>query len=240
MTPSHRISRKLTVCAESKEINVRPVVKGAIKEASHTLTDCFANNTVLNWCARGTPTNDFLFTYFKTLTNSTTLSSRDFVVQVEGCKGVMIWTNQTQAFSFPSAAKLARMIGWAAALRCLMQYQPWRDKWRRKVTANYDHYLTIAYLGVLTHEQRKGLGSALLKYVLDKADTAHYPVCVEVTEINTIPFFERHGFVIKAQGLVCNNSELPVVLMVREPVLTTDTPTPLRLKPGRSDSDNLV
>jgi hypothetical protein len=28
ITQSHRISRKLTVCAESKEINVRPIVKG--------------------------------------------------------------------------------------------------------------------------------------------------------------------------------------------------------------------
>jgi GNAT superfamily N-acetyltransferase len=206
------------------------------------LTDCFSNNTVLNWCSRGTPTNDFLFTFFKSIINSTTLSSRDFVVQVEGCKGAMIWTNHTQGLSFPTAAKLARMIGWTAALRCLMQYQPWRDKWRRKVMASYDrdHYITIAYLGVLPHEHRKGYGSALLKYVSDKADTAHYPIYVEVTEINAIPFFERHGFAIKAQGLVCNNSDMPVVLMVRDPVPTADSPTPLRLKPGRSDSDNLI
>ncbi|CAO3586492.1 unnamed protein product [Absidia cylindrospora] len=152
----------------------------------------------------------------------------------------MIWTNQPQGFSLPSAAKLARIIGWAAALRSLMQYQPWRDKWRRKVMAGYGDYITIAYLGVLQHEHRKGYGSALLKYVLDKADTAHYPIFIEVTEASAIPFFEHHGFIIKGQGLVCNHSELPVALMVREPVPTTDTPAPLRLKPGRRDSDNTV
>ncbi|CAO3587497.1 unnamed protein product [Absidia cylindrospora] len=239
LAQSHRLSRKLTICAETNVINVRPIVKGAVKEASHTLTDGYANNAVLDWCSRGA-TNDFLFTFFKSLINSATLSSRDFAVQVEGCKGVMIWTNQPQGFSLPSAAKLARMVGWAAALRSLMQYQPWRVKWRRKVMADYEDYLTIAYLGVLPHEQRKGYGSALLQYVLDKADTAHYPIFVEVTEMTAIPFFEYHGFVIKGQDLVCNHSELPVALMVREPILKADSPLPLRLKPGRRDSDNTI
>ncbi|SAM09036.1 hypothetical protein [Absidia glauca] len=214
---------------------------GAINEAAHTLTDGYANNAVLDWCSRGAPTNDFLFTFFKSLINSATLSSRDFTVQVEGCKGVMIWTNNPQGFSFlPNAAKLARMVGWVAALRSWIKYQPWRDRWRRKVMADYDDYITIAYLGVLPHEQRKGFGSALLKYVLDKADTAHYPIFVEVSESSAVPFFEQHGFVIKANGLVCNHSQLPVALMVREPVPVTEVPAPLRLKPGRRDSDNTV
>ncbi|KAI8086181.1 uncharacterized protein BX664DRAFT_335112 [Halteromyces radiatus] len=232
----HRVSRKLTVCAETMEINVRPVVKGAIKEASHTLADAFNNDAVIEWCTRGIQSNDGLVTFFKSLVNSATLSSRDFAVQVEGCKGVMIWTNHPQGVSLP-LSKLARMIGWVAALRSVMQYQPTRDKWRRKLMADYDNYLTIAYLGILPHEHRKGFGSALLKYVLDKADTSHYPVFVEVTEPGAVAFFEHHGFIIKGKG---SFGELPVALMVREPMPTTDIPTPLRLKPGRRDSDNTI
>ncbi|CAO3636067.1 unnamed protein product [Cunninghamella echinulata] len=239
IAPPHRVSRKLTISVETEQINIRPVVKGAIKEASHTLSDAYINNNILEKCSNGQE-NEFRYSFFKNVIDTATLQSRDFTIQVEGCKGAAIWTNQKNSSSWPSTTKLARMIGWSNALKSTLQYQPWSEKHKKRIMADYDNYITISYLGVLPHEQRKGYGSALLRYIIEKADNAQYPIFVEVAESNAVSLFEKHGFVVKYQKCICNQQDLPVTFMVREPSSTTSDPVPLRLKPGRHDSDSTI
>ncbi|ORZ02546.1 hypothetical protein BCR43DRAFT_481711 [Syncephalastrum racemosum] len=215
---------------------------GATKEAAHTLTEAYAGDPLLNWC-RGPKYEEFLYTLFKNMVHSTSLQSRDFAVQVEGCKGVLVWTNQPQGCPWPhvlNTAKLASYIGWTATIRALMKFQPACDKVRRRVMANYPHYITIGYVGVLPHEQRKGLGSALIEHVTDRADAAHHPIYVQVNDAKAIRFFEKFGFQVKATvNVTGRKQDLPVSLMVREPVVTGDVsePRPLRLRPGRQHSN---
>ncbi|KAI8371403.1 uncharacterized protein BYT42DRAFT_594968 [Radiomyces spectabilis] len=240
MVDNRRISRKMTINIDQCIINVRPVIKGAIKEASHTLTEAYGNDAILNWCVRGMQHkhDEFLYTLFKNMINAATLQSRDFAIQVEGCKGVLVWTNNPQGCPWPralSVAQLARFIGWGSALHILMKFQPSCDKTRRKVMASYPRYITIGYIGVLPHEQRKGLGGALLQHVLDKADASHYPVVVEASTPAGVRFFEKYGFEVQA-NVYLSRSELPMAIMVREPV-TNDAPQPLRIKPGRQNSN---
>ncbi|CAO3640416.1 unnamed protein product [Cunninghamella blakesleeana] len=234
----HRISRKLTISEETVQINIRPIVKGAIKEAAHTLSDAFVDNNVLERCTNGQ--GDYRYSFFKNIIDTATLQSRDYVIQVEGCKGAAIWTNQKHSFSWPSTTKLARMVGWANALKSALQYQPWSEKHKKRIMADYDEYMQISYIGILPHEQRKGYGSALLKHIIEKADNSHYPIFVEVTDSKAIPLFERHGFLIKYQKQMSNQQDLPVTFMVREPLPTATDPIPLRLKPGRQNSDNTI
>ncbi|KAI9498146.1 hypothetical protein BDB00DRAFT_867799 [Zychaea mexicana] len=234
------ISRKLTVNIEEDTPSVRPVVKGAMKEAAYTLTSAYASNEVLGWCARGLeqPKHDeFLYILFKNIIHAATLASRDFVIQVEGCAGVLIWSLQGSINTWvpsclASMFKLARLTGWTSALRTYMKFQPSCDKARRKVMS-CDHYLAINYLGVLPHERRKGFGRALLQHVLVKADEAHYPVYVEITDAGAVAFFAKFGFTIR--GKVDSNS-MPVILMVRDPVIRSDRPVSLQIGPGRRRS----
>ncbi|KAL0078790.1 hypothetical protein F4703DRAFT_1932899 [Phycomyces blakesleeanus] len=235
---SEPLSRQLTVTTDPT-VNVRHVVKGAIKEASHTLTDAYASDAILGWCARGlehSKHDSFLYNVFKNLINSSSLQSRDFVVQVDGCQGVLVWSNLPQGCSWTRAigtVKLARLTGWASAVRAFVRFQPTCDKMRRKVMAEYSQeYITIGFLGVLSHQQHKGLGGTLLRHVLEKADASHYPVYVEVNHPDTVKFFEHFGFVIRASAQVSQTPGLSVYFMVRDFVSHIE-PKPLRIRPGR-------
>ncbi|KAI7868991.1 hypothetical protein BDF14DRAFT_1786672 [Spinellus fusiger] len=240
-TKTEILSRQPTLRADENDINVRPVVKGAIQEASHTLKEAYASNEVLGWCARGTQHSkhdEFLYTLFKNTINNASLHSRDFAVQVDGCQGVLIWSNEPQGYSWPrimGTIKLARLTGWASAHRAFMKFQPTCNKMRRRVIADDSReYITIGFIGVLPHQQRKGLGKALLQHVLIKADESHCPVYVEVPNPDSVPLFEHFGFVVCGSAGV-SSMDLPIFSMVREPVLE-QVAKPLRIRPGRSDS----
>ncbi|KAF1797850.1 hypothetical protein V8B55DRAFT_1549393 [Mucor lusitanicus] len=238
-----RISRKLTVNINQHSINVRPVIKGAFKEAANTLTEAYTTDAIMGWCIRGLEQKkheEFLYTLFKNMINASSLQSRDFALQVEGCKGVLTWTNSPNGSSWPrvlSTAKLARLIGWTSALRAVTKVGPSCDKMRRKIMMDHPKFITIGYVGVLPHEQHKGYGSALVNHVLNKADDAKHPVYVEAADPASVKFFEQFGFKVQATVFIANHNELPVALMVRLPT-TAGSPERLRIRPGRRDSDN--
>lgn len=216
---------------------------GAFKEASNTLTEAYSKNNIMEWCVRGLEQKkheEFLYTLFKNMINLLSIQSRDFSLQVEGCKGVLLWTNSPQGSSWPrvlSTAKLARLIGWTSALRAVIKIGPSCDKMKRQIMAAYPQFITISYIGVLPHEQHKGYGSALVSYVLDKADDAMHPVYVEATDPFSVKFFEQFGFKVQANVFIANHQELPVAIMVRLPI-NTGPPRHLRIRPGRRDSDH--
>jgi GNAT superfamily N-acetyltransferase len=172
--------------------------------------------------------------------NQASLQSRDFALQVDGCKGVLTWTNSLNGYSWPrvlSTAKLARLIGWTSALRAVTKVGPSCDKMKRKIMTGHSQYITIGYVGVLPHEQHKGYGTSLVEHVLEKADNAKHPVYVEAPDVSSVRFFERFGFIVQATVFIANHQDLPVALMVRQPTMSGN-PERLRIRPGRRDSDN--
>jgi GNAT superfamily N-acetyltransferase len=196
----------------------------------------------MGWCVRGLDQKkheEFLYTLFKNMINQASIQSRDFALQVEGCKGVLTWTNGLNGFSWPrvlSTAKLARLIGWASALRAVTKVGPSCDKMKRKIMADHPQFITIGYIGVLPHEQHKGYGSALVNHVLNIADDAKHPVYVEASDPPSVRFFEQFGFKVHATVFIANRQDLPVALMVRQPAIS-GSPERLRIRPGRHDSD---
>lgn len=62
-----------------------------------------------------------------------------------------------------------------------------------------DHWY-LAAIGVDPKAAGKGLGSALLRLVLEFADTQGKPCYLETAEAANKPFYERHGFVVVRQG----------------------------------------
>ncbi|CEP14246.1 hypothetical protein [Parasitella parasitica] len=242
ITEKH-ISRKLTVNLDQHQINVRPIIKGAIDEASHTLTDAYVSNKSLEWSARNLDQfkrDDFLKNLFKNMMNVASLQSRDFAVQVEGCKGVLIWSNRSQLFSWSQTIntfKYARLLGWTAALKAFIKLNAVSaDKIRRKIMADHPKHIIIGFIGILPQEQNKGLGTALVEYVLDKADECHYPVYVEATDYQAVKFFERFGFVSQGQIVLSKDQMATMTPMVRLPI-AMDEPKSLQVRPGRRDSD---
>ncbi|KAG1440648.1 hypothetical protein G6F56_011834 [Rhizopus delemar] len=234
-----KISRKLSVNVNQYSVNIRPIIKGAFKEASNSLTEAYYGNQIIEWCIRGLDQQRYqevLNTLFKHMIDSSSLQSRDFALQIEGCKGVLLWTNNPNGNSWPrmlNTLKLARLIGWSSALRAVTRVAPSCEKMKRKVMADHKTFITIGYVGVLPHEQRKGYGSALVLHVLNKADDAKHPVYVEATDPSSVQFFENFGFKVQTTVFI---AESPVALMVRMPV-QTGIPERLQIRPGRRDSE---
>ncbi|KAG2178098.1 hypothetical protein INT43_003351 [Umbelopsis isabellina] len=239
-TSSGRLSRKITLNADSQQLNVRPLIKGAINEAAHTLADAYEANPLLNWILEPikevNKSRDVSHVMFKAALNCGSLQSRDFAIQVDGCKGVCIWSTNEQQLSFAKVLgwKLTKLANLSVAMRINMGLQNFLDKSKRKVMKSQPH-IYINYMGVLPQERRKGLGSALIQHVISKAEIANLPIYIVVSDVASVPFFESMGFQIHQ---VANCGSIPSTLMIRPPSSASNPPAPLKLKPGRRDSDD--
>ncbi|GAB5586614.1 hypothetical protein Unana1_01514 [Umbelopsis nana] len=235
-----RISRKITINADAIHINVRPVIKGAMNEAAHTLADAYANNPLLSWILQpikdDNKKHDVQHTLFKAAVNAASLQSRDFAIQVDGCKGVCVWSTSEQHLSFAKLLgwKLTKIANLGVAMRINMGLQQFLDKNKKKIMKSEPH-IYINYLGVLPQERKKGLGAAMLQHVISKADATQLPIYIIVTDVTAVPFFERMGFQVQE---VANFNSIPSTFLIRPTSSTVDAPVPLKLKPGRRDSDD--
>lgn len=77
-----------------------------------------------------------------------------------------------------------------------------------------DH-LHLALIGVVPDRQGTGIGSALLRAVLDRADRDGTPAYLEATSAQNRALYERHGFVALRQLQVLDCP--PLTAMWREP-----------------------
>jgi GNAT superfamily N-acetyltransferase len=72
----------------------------------------------------------------------------------------------------------------------------------------------LPWLGVDSALQGAGLGAQLLKHGLARADAHHLPVFLETPNPRTVPFYERHGFVVSS---VSEAGGCPPVTSMRRP-----------------------
>lgn len=76
------------------------------------------------------------------------------------------------------------------------------------------HYY-LAILGVDPSAQGRGLGSAVMRPMLDRCDTERVPAYLESSKASNVPFYERHGF--RVAGEVELPFGPPMWLMWRHP-----------------------
>jgi GNAT superfamily N-acetyltransferase len=65
-------------------------------------------------------------------------------------------------------------------------------------------------------QQGQGIGSALLQPVLARADAHRLPCYLETGVARNVPFYERHGFQVVAEGILPRGGP-PLWAMVRVP-----------------------
>lgn len=91
---------------------------------------------------------------------------------------------------------------------------------RQCITAKHWY---LPYLGVEPRQQGKGIGSRLLKPVLEQADESGLPCFLETANERTIRLYERHGFVVVREGDIPRGGP-HLWAMLRKPRRATDPP----------------
>ncbi|CAO3697403.1 unnamed protein product [Rhizopus stolonifer] len=184
-----------------------------MNEAAHVLTEAYQSNKMLAWSTSHFEKNEnVLFNIFKNMIQTASLKNRDFVIQVDGCKGVLVWSDQA-LFCWPKliqTSKYARLLSF-----CGISLKS-TDKIRRHVMADFPKYVIINFIGVLLQEQGKDYGKALMNHLLEKTQL---PIYVEVVnDEKTVKFFKSFGFV--AQGeipIIVKEQVVYLIPMVRKP-----------------------
>ena len=128
----------------------------------------------------------------------------------EGFSGVALWLPPGVA---PDEASLVSVIQdtVAAARRDAMfsmfeqmeAFHPREPHWH------------LPLIGVDPAHQGKGIGAALLRYVLNACDNQKVLAYLEATSVRNVPLYERHGFEALSRIQVADSP--PVVPMVRKP-----------------------
>jgi GNAT superfamily N-acetyltransferase len=84
-----------------------------------------------------------------------------------------------------------------------------------KVHPKEEHYYLEA-LGTRQDMQSKGVGSAVIRHVLDRCDTEGLPAYLESSNPRNVPFYARHGFQTTGE-IVVGKGAPTVTAMWREP-----------------------
>lgn len=101
----------------------------------------------------------------------------------------------TGLFSFWEEVKLAVLgIGPTRILKVLR-----RESYIAKHKMQEPH-LYLWFIGTLPEAQGRGLGSQLLKDLLEEADNLALPVCLETSNPRNLPFYRKYGFHIYHQS----------------------------------------
>jgi ribosomal protein S18 acetylase RimI-like enzyme len=77
-----------------------------------------------------------------------------------------------------------------------------------------DRHWYLPWLGVDSARQGAGLGAELMKQCLARVDADHLPAFLETPNPRTVPFYERHGFVVTS---VSQAGACPPVTSMRRP-----------------------
>lgn len=132
--------------------------------------------------------------------------------------GVAVWTPPGQAgmSGFAAAriaAHLARLTGWHG-LHVMVSELARLEK-RRTQHVPEPNWSLLA-VGVEPGRQGQGIGSALIRPVLETCDRGRVPAYLETAEARNLPLFERHGFRV-VEKVHLPRSDVRVWLMRRDP-----------------------
>ncbi len=88
----------------------------------------------------------------------------------------------------PTVPKLLRAFGLGATLRMARMMQ------RLEKAHPHEPHWYLAGLGTDPPHQRTGVGSALVRPVLDRCDRERLPAYLETQRADNVPYYERFGF----------------------------------------------
>ena len=141
------------------------------------------------------------------------------------------------------ARPAGQMAGWRRLLSLLSAHATLQRRLVRHVPE--PHY-DLMVLGVEPARQGQGIGSALLRPILECCDRGHLCATLQTLTEPNLPLYERHGFHV-AEETTIPGTTLPAWLMRRDPSSDTAVgplsagrhrqPTPVPSREWRHDAD---
>ena len=181
----------------------------------HCLVRAFDDDPVANYLFRQDSGRNRGFRIFFRFCLCTLSLPRDEVYTTDACRGGALWfppdaldTPLIQQLIFlPKMIRVAGFRGIGRALKIFEALDRAHPKERH-------YYLQI--LGVDPGHQGKGLGSALIRPVLERCDSEGYGAYLENSNEANLAFYERHGFAVTG-GIDIGPGAPPVWSMWRDP-----------------------
>jgi GNAT superfamily N-acetyltransferase len=197
--------------------NLRPATAADRDRLADSLASAFSQDPLFNWIAGSPPDHDVtpnLRVVFGAFLKLDLRRPDHLVFTDEDLIGVAVWkapngwkmSNGDMFRALPAmlralGTKTSRMIGAFNAIE--------------KVHPEEEHYYLEA-LGTRQDMQSKGVGSAVMRHMLDRCDREGMPAYLESSNLRNVPFYARHGF--KATGEIEVGKGAPTVTaMWRDP-----------------------
>ncbi len=179
------------------------------------LVRAFYDDPVANYMLRGGDAKGRAFarafgTFFKHLV----LPHRE--AWLAGEEGVALWTppGKWNATSVGHVIAMGpSLLAAVGATRALARARAAQRSQEKHPTA--PHWYLFA-IGVDPAKQGRGIGSSLLRVVLDRCDAEKSPAYLEASTESNARLYERHGFRVTEELLMADDAP-PVWLMWREP-----------------------
>jgi ribosomal protein S18 acetylase RimI-like enzyme len=200
------------------EPQVRRATEAEIPAMAAVLARAFARDPFFSWLAGDAPERNLRMRMgWAAILRNASAGLRETWTTAD-VTGVAIWVPPGRgASSFLDSLRmipaLARLAGWrrlrevAAATELLEQ--------RRLTHVPAPHWYLSA-LGVDPDRQRQGIGSALLRLVLDRADEEGTSAYLETATARNVLLYERHGFDV-VEELSLPRTDIRGWLMLRPP-----------------------
>lgn len=201
---------------EAREWSVRQATNADVEGMARTLARAFYEDAVWQWFMPDDATRvNRLEHMFATFTRSVYLRHGRDCYTTDAYNGAALWAPPWHEHM--SAGDILRILpGWTKAIG-------WRELLRSKrgvdsldkVHPHERHYY-LPFVGVAPESQGKGLGTALMKPVLEMCDRERIPAYLEATSVDSRRCYERVGFQTRSEERVAGDGP-SFFAMWREP-----------------------
>lgn len=188
-----------------------------IPQAVDVLASAFSDNPAYIWAFKPEAERSAKFHWFMERVLSLNMLN-GLPLKTDEARAVALWFEPGKSiglFGLLQAGlyELPFRLGFSTYLR-VQQILNQNKKFMTQIMGDADHYY-LFHLAVDVPHQGKGLGSALIEEVTQRADQQNKACFLETDRPRNIPLYEKHGFVIRGTAELAPG--VPLWYMRREP-----------------------
>ncbi len=196
---------------------IRSAQMAEVDALAATLANAFGDDPMFRWVTGAEPAESIeskLQVLFGALAKQQLRRDDHLVFTSEDGFGVAVWMHPNQ-WKMPPLTTLRVLPAMVRSLGTRFPRMLGAFSAIEKVHPEAEHYFLEA-LGTARQMQGKGLGSALIRPMLERCDAEGMPAYLESSNPQNIPFYARHGFQPTGEIVVGKNAPT-VTAMWRDP-----------------------